>query len=99
MKRASTKRREERVQTALKVDLDNAVGLTRNFSASGIFFQTNPDGTLPSLGSEINFSIDLDSPAGKLTLRCTGEIVRVEQKDDLVDVAAKIISSKLELAH
>lgn len=93
-----TKRKDERIKTALKVDLANAIGLTRNFSATGICFQTYMDGTPSTLGSEISFSIDLDSPAGKLVLKCTGEIVRIEHKDELIDVAAKILTSKLELA-
>jgi hypothetical protein len=95
MTSARTKRKEERLKTALKVDLDNVIGLTRNVSASGICFQTYADGIPTALGSEIEFSIELDSPAGKLVLKCTGQIVRIEHKDELIDVAAKIITSKL----
>lgn len=100
MTAVNSKRSEERVKTALKVDLGEAIGITRDVSVSGVFFQTNLDCTPGEPGSEISFSIELDSPAGKLTLKCAGQIVRVEHQDDgLIGVAAKIVTSKLELAN
>ena len=91
----STKRREERVQAALQVDLDHGTGVTRDVSTSGVFFETDMD---CAPGSEISFSIGLDSPGGKLTLQCKGQIVRVERRDGKIGVAAKIVASKLESA-
>ncbi len=85
--------REERVRTALPVHLDRGTGITRDVSASGVFFETDTNYTA---GSEISFSIELDSPGGKMMLRCQGQIVRVEHRDGKVGVAAKIIESRLE---
>ncbi len=85
--------REERVRTALPVHLDQGTGITRDVSASGVFFETDAS---YRLGSEISFSIELDGPGGKMMLRCQGQIVRVEQRDGKVGVAAKIIESRLE---
>ena len=85
--------REERVRTARPVHLDQGTGITRDVSASGVFFETDVD---YAAGSEISFSIELEGPGGKMMLRCQGQIVRVEQRDGKVGVAAKIIESRLE---
>ena len=89
----SAKRREERVQRALRVNLDRGTGITRDVSASGVFFETDKD---CAAGSEISFSIELEGPGGKMMLRCQGQIVRVENRGGKVGVAAKIIESRLE---
>ena len=76
------------------VRLDRGTGVTRNVSASGVYFETNLD---YAAGSKISFAIELDGPHGKkLMLRCHGEIVRVERRDGKVGVAATIVASKLE---
>ena len=85
--------REERVRTARQVHLDHGTGITRDVSASGVFFETDVN---HAAGSEINFSIEFDGPTGKMMLRCQGQIVRVEHRDGKVEVAAKIIESRLE---
>ncbi len=90
---ATGKRQEERISVARPVRLDRGVGVTRNVSASGVFFETDVD---HAPGSKISFAIELDGPQGeKLMLKCQGEIVRVEHRDGKVGVAAKIIASKL----
>lgn len=91
--RDSEKRRDERVATALPVDLGTATGITRDVSASGVFFET--DATY-AVGSEISFAVELDTPGGKMILRCKGEIVRIEPRDARVGVAVKITESTLE---
>ncbi len=78
---------------ARPVHLDQGTGITRDVSASGVFFET--DGNYVA-GSEISFSIELEGPGGKMMLRCQGQIVRVEQRDGKIGVAAKIIESRLE---
>jgi hypothetical protein len=89
--------REERVSATRPIQLDRGTGVTKNVSASGVFFETNVD---YEAGSKINFSIELDGPQGKkMILNCQGEIVRIEQRDGKVGVAAKIVASKVELAN
>ncbi len=91
---ATGERREARISAARPVRLDRGNGVTRNVSASGVYFETNMG---YAAGSLISFAIELDAPRGeKLMLRCRGEIVRVESHDGKVGVAAKILSSKLE---
>jgi hypothetical protein len=93
-KKSANQRAEERVSTACPVDLGTSSGVTRDVSASGMFFET--DATL-SLGNEITFSVELDTPGGNLTLRCRGSIVRLEPRENRVGVAVKITESKLEV--
>jgi hypothetical protein len=89
-------RREERVRAALRVDLgNNTSGVTRDVSASGIFFETD---ARFAAGRSIAFAIDIDAPGGKMTLSCQGEIVRVEQRDRRVGVAVRIVESMLRPA-
>jgi PilZ domain len=88
--------REERVTAALPVSLDRGAGITRDVSTSGVFFETDVNYTP---GSEISFSIELNGPAGKLMLKCQGQIVRVEDRGGKVGVAAKIIESRLETVN
>jgi len=81
------KRREERVCAVLPVNLGNAEGLTCNVSASGIFFETAA--TL-AVGEMIDFKVEFDTPAGKWVLKCRGNIVRTEERDNRLGVAVKI---------
>lgn len=90
---ARKNRNEERVPSTLPVSLEHGTGVTRDISASGVFFETD---RAYSPGSEISFSIELDSPGGKMMLKCQGRIVRVEGRGGKVGVAARIIESRLE---
>ena len=85
-------RREERVSAALPVDLGTATGITSDVSASGVFFET--DATY-ALASEISFAVQLETPGGKMMLRCKGEIVRIEPRGKRVGVAVKIVESTM----
>lgn len=90
---AEEQRREQRVHAALRVALDNnATGLTRDVSASGIFFETE---AAFDRGSAICFDIDIDTPGGPVVLSCRGEIVRVERREARLGVAVKILESVL----
>lgn len=88
-------RREERVCTALPVDLGTATGVTRDVSATGIFFETDAS---YAVGSEISLTVELDTPGGKMMLKAHGNIVRIERRDAKVGVAVKIIESTMEPA-
>jgi hypothetical protein len=92
-KKSANQRAEERVSATWPVDLGVASGVTCNVSASGMFFETNA--TL-ALGNQIKFAVELDTPGGKLMLRCRGSIVRLEPRENRVGVAVKITESQLE---
>ena len=86
-----TKRKEERIPSEFPVNLGNAEGLTRNISASGVYFETDASYLL---GNQINFMVEFDSLGGKLILKCEGEIIRIDpQEDGKIGVAVKIIES------
>lgn len=68
--------RDARVVTQLPVSINEEAGVTRDISASGMFIiQTRQH----EIGSRIEFSVDLDTPMGKMKLSCEGEVVRVEE--------------------
>ena len=91
---ASGKRREDRMFARRLVRLDRGTGVTRNISASGVFFVTGGD-YVP--GNKIDFTIELAGlRGGTLMLRSWGKIVRIEIQRGIVGVGAKILASKLE---
>jgi hypothetical protein len=83
-------RRENRVPASLPVSIANDHCLTRDVSASGVFLEANSSF---NKGDRVDFSIEFDSPGGKLTLKCAGEVVRLEKRNGKIGVAVKIINS------
>lgn len=83
-------RRAGRVDASLPVDLGGAQGMTRDVSASGAFFETDASYTV---GSEVRFAIDLDTPWGPAHFDCRGTIVRLERRDGTVGVAVRFTDS------
>lgn len=90
------KRREERVAAALPIFLADATGVTCDVSASGMFFETNVS---LAVGESIDFRVEFDAPSGKMMLKCMGEIIRTERRDDRIGVAIRIADSTLGLAR
>lgn len=90
------KRRAERISTSLPVHIGDSVGITRDVSASGVFFETE---TPFSAGTSISFEVEFATPSGALVLRCVGDIVRVvETRERRVGVAVKIVDFAVEPA-
>ena len=89
-------RKEDRVSVSMPVNLANAPCYTRDVSATGVFLEANAPFVA---GDKINFSIEFDSPGGKLILKCNGEIVRVEERNGKAGVAVKIVDSIMESAE
>jgi hypothetical protein len=89
-------RKDERLPVALPINIENTQCITRDVSASGVFFETN---STFMIGAHVDFAIEFDSPGGKLILKCNGEIVRVEAKEGKTGVAVKIVDSSMETSH
>ena len=89
------RRRGQRIHTALPVILKSAQGVTRDVSASGVFFWTS-DSTC-ALGDLISFSVELKRPEGRMVLKCQGDVVRTESRATEIGVAVKIVESAMEL--
>ena len=86
--------RSPRLKASLPLTVaDGAVGVTKDISATGIYFEVD---TKQEQGSVISFWVELDTPGGKLKLVCEGEIVRVEEEGGKTRVATKIISQEIE---
>jgi len=87
----SEKRREIRRKGKFPIVLKNGKGTTRDFSNSGIFFETDKSFTP---GQIIDFTIVLEyvDPDRPVNLKCRGSIIRVEDKGSKLGIAATINS-------
>ncbi|MBU3998517.1 MAG: PilZ domain-containing protein [Gammaproteobacteria bacterium] len=83
-------RRAVRFETVLPVEIGNLHGLARNISATGIYFETE---AAPALGSHVYFAVELTVRGEKLKLVCDGKVLRVDYKDGVQGVAAKLDGS------
>lgn len=77
----------------LPVILENATAVTRDTSASGVFFWKH--GTF-MYGDSIRFSIERNTGSGRILQKCRGVVVRTEPRDNGVGVAARITESTME---
>lgn len=80
----------DRFDTELPVEMGDIRGLTRNISATGVYFETE-SGQMP--GSHVHFTVEVNVQGEKLKLVCEGEVVRVDRKDGTLGIAAKLVSS------
>jgi len=94
MRTGADQRNDERVEVVLPVHLDEADGVTNNFSASGISFDTD---AAYQPGSEISFVLDIESWTEKKQLKCKGRVVRAETHDGRTSVAVCIDESEIEI--
>lgn len=91
--------REERVATTLPVRVgDGILGLTRDVSVTGIFFEINNTNTAYESGSSIDFEVEMEIPTGAMTLKCRGNIARTESRNGKIGIAVKIADSFFEKA-
>jgi hypothetical protein len=83
------KPRAPRYRARVPVEFESGKGLTRDFSASGIYFETDRSF---SPGQPLEFIIFLEhvDTTGPVRVKCLGEIVRVEESGKRTGVAATI---------
>ena len=95
MKESEKKDRATRHQGATPIELKDGKGITRDFSSTGIFFETDKSFTH---GQPIEFTIVLENvdPGRPVRVKCQGEIVRVEESGRQIGVAATICSYSFE---
>jgi hypothetical protein len=90
-----SRRGHERVSVALPMCMAGLTGMTRDVSLDGIYFELD---SMMDFDSEISFDVALESHLGQMKLKCTGQVVRTEQRPGKTGVAVKIIDSHLEAA-
>ena len=89
-------RKFDRVSADLPIRVDNgASGITRNLSPTGLFFVLDAGF---EVNQRITFTLDFDTPTGRLQLNGTAEVVRVEDAHGKTGVGARIVESRLERA-
>ena len=86
---SSERRRSQRWDVAIPVELPHGTGVTRNMSAFGVCFETDQPYTK---GEPITFTVLLShvDPGQPVRMRCRGEVVRVEHLGGKVRVASTI---------
>jgi hypothetical protein len=92
-KEQSEKRRAPRIDAALPVFFRNARGVTRDVSASGLFFWISESTCV--LGELINLSVELTRRDAKLVLKCQGDVLRTEPGASGIGIAVQITSSAM----
>jgi hypothetical protein len=95
VKKSEKKDRATRHQGATPIELKDGKGITRDFSSTGIFFETDKSFTQ---GQPIEFTIVLENvdPDRPVRVKCRGEIVRVEESGQKIGVATTIRSYNFE---
>lgn len=83
------RRSSQRIQVEVPVHVGQEETVTRDVSWSGIYFFTEQ---IFAVGGDLSFSLDLTHalPGKTLTLGCQGEVIRVEQHDGKIGIAARI---------
>jgi hypothetical protein len=88
-----TYRVEPREQVTLSLQLTGGSnGVTRDISASGLYFETDSE---QQVGSLIEFEIELDTPGGPMKFKAQGQIVRIEQQGGRTGAGVKLLTSRL----
>ncbi|MFJ7813366.1 MULTISPECIES: PilZ domain-containing protein [unclassified Pseudomonas] len=84
---------EPREQVTLSLQLiGGGSGVTRDISASGLYFETDYE---QQVGSVIDFEIELDTPGGPMKFKAQGQIVRIEPQGGRTGVGVKLLASRL----
>ena len=94
-KEASSSRlhdRAERLPVQFPVKWAQGQGISHDISATGMYFLSDRDCVE---GSLIELNIELDTPAGALTLQCEGEVRRVAQHDGKTGIAVRFTRQEI----
>jgi hypothetical protein len=94
-KKIPEQRNGERVFVSHPIRVANTKGVSRDISATGVYFQAD---AIFDLGGRIDFVVEFGKQGVNFILKCNGEIVRVENQSGKVGVAVKILESVMESA-
>jgi hypothetical protein len=82
-----------RFDTAMPVRIDGAHGHTHDISTHGVCFDTHVRQTI---GDLINFTLEYTLFGQRHHLLCEGKVVRVEEREEGVRVAARLLAPLFE---
>lgn len=82
-------RAEDRFDTQLPIRINGAPGEARNISAHGIYMEID---MRQELGAVVNFTVEFMLYGRPQRLLCEGEVVRVDEQDGRVRVAARLLA-------
>jgi hypothetical protein len=88
-------RNEERVSVSHQVNVANTKGITWDISASGVYIEA--DATFCP-GEKIAFVVEFGKQGVNFILKCSGQIIRVENRNGKAGAAIKILESVMESA-
>jgi hypothetical protein len=91
----SERRKETRFVGKIPVDLKEGTGITRDFSASGVYFETDQS-LSPEEPIEFVMNLEYTGLGSLVRVRCLGDIVRVEPMGEKTGVAVAISSFRFE---
>ena len=83
--------RAERHPVSIPISVGKKTGVAKDISATGIYFEIDAK---QKVGSNITFLLELMTPGGPIKVNCKGKVVRLENKDDRIGVAATIKDSE-----
>jgi hypothetical protein len=94
--RESERRAARRYSVALPVEIAGGSAVTRDISASGVFFEADRSF---DAGAPLSFALVLDhaDPVAPLRLECVGTIVRIEPQGPSTGVAATLTDFRMDL--
>ena len=78
-----------RFDTVMPLDVQGIEGWTRNISSSGVYFETDAS---QEIGSLVNLKIEFTLEGKRHQLLCEGKVVRVDQQNDRIGVAARLLT-------
>jgi hypothetical protein len=84
------KRKSERLQVGIPIELKLGTGITRDCCIDGVFFETDQ---ILSVGEQIEFVMKMEYAIkgdSSVNLRCQGEVVRIESGFEKMGVAVSI---------
>jgi hypothetical protein len=92
------RRKSTRFQIKLSVEFDKGTGVTRDFSGSGVYFETDQSFS-PSDPLEFFMNLKHSDLGSQTRVRCRGQVVRVEPLGERMGIAVAINSYGFENLH
>lgn len=96
MPAGENQRAADRFISELPVEINGSQGVTRNISATGVYFETSVE---PAPGSKVSFTVEVVVNGEALKMICSGEVVRVDHKEGTMGIAVKLANSFFADTH